>query len=175
MRLREHLILRGMNPSLYRHAKCYSTNKITFYLYNLSGQMVGYQHYRPLIEEKGVKNNPKLGRYFTKLPKNTIGVFGLDVLDETRPELFVVEGIFKAAKLHRLGYNAIAVLGPTPKPMAAWFRALRGSYKLLAIGDNDKAGSYLVKIVGAGDLSPVDLDEMSDQDVHLLVERLLND
>lgn len=170
MKLIEHLRSRGINPKLYRLSKCYSTNKITFLLYNLSGQIVGYQHYRPLIEEKGVKNNPKLGRYFTKLPKATIGVFGLELLNPKDKRLFVVEGVFKAGVLHRLGYNAIAVLGANPVPLRGWFKAMRGQWKLIAIGDADKAGKELVKIVGEGFQSPKDLDEMTDEEIRRLIE-----
>jgi DNA primase len=163
-----------MDPSLYRYSKCYKTNKVTFLLYNLSGQIVGYQHYRPLVEEKGVKNNPKLGRYFTKLPRATIGVFGLECLNPNDSRVFIVEGIFKAGVLHRLGYNAIAVLGADPKPLQGWFKALRGRYTLYAIGDADEAGKRLVEIVGNGFQSPKDLDEMTDEDIMELIENNAN-
>lgn len=170
VQLTTHLIERGMNPKLYRHFKCYSTSKVTFLLYNLSGQIVGYQHYRPNILDKGVKNNPKLGRYFTKLPRSTIGVFGLERLDPNDRTIYIVEGIFKAAVLHRLGFNALAVLTANPTPLQPWFRALRGRYRLFAIGDGDKAGEELVKIVGDGLCSPVDLDEMTDAAIRELLQ-----
>jgi DNA primase len=169
MRLTDHLIARGMNPKLYRYFKCYKTSIITFLLYNLSGQIVGYQHYRPNILEKGIKNNPYEGRYFTKAPKNTIAVFGWEVLNPDDRTIYIVEGVFKAATLHRLGFNALAVLTANPKPLAALFRALRGRYRIVAIGDGDKAGGELVKIVGEGVCSLFDLDEMSDSDVRELV------
>jgi DNA primase len=154
-----------MNPALYSYHKCYKTTKITFLLYNLSGQIVGYQHYRPNISDKGVKNNPKLGRYFTKIPKNRIGVFGLEVLNPNDPIIYIVEGVFKAAVLHRLGFNAIAVLTANPTPLTGWFKALGGRYTLIAIGDGDKAGAELVKIVGKGACTVLDLDEMDDESV----------
>jgi hypothetical protein len=172
MKLVKHLKQRGMNPSLYRYFKSYSACKITFLLYNLSGQIVGYQHYRPKAKDKGVKNNPKLGRYYTYLPKGTIGVFGLECLDSSDRTIFIVEGIFKAAVLHRLGFNAIAVLTANPKPLGAFFRALRGRYSVIAIGDADKAGSELVRIVGKGVCSPLDLDEMTDSEIKELIKHL---
>jgi DNA primase len=159
-----------MDPKLYRLSKCYSTNKITFFLYNLSGQIVGYQHYRPLRIDKKGRNNPYLGRYFTKLPKSVIGVFGLELLNPKDKRVFVVEGIFKAGVLHRLGYNAIAVLGSSPDPLQGWFKAMRGQWDLIAIGDADKAGNQFVRIVGKGFQSPIDLDEMTDEDIRKLIE-----
>lgn len=170
MKLVAHLKERGMNPKLYRLNLCYKTNKITFFLYNLNGQIVGYQHYLPLIEEKGVKNNPKLGRYFTYLPKNTVGLFGLEALNKENRKIYIVEGIFKAAMLHRLGFNAIAVLTSTPKRLKPFFFIMKQTYDLIAIGDNDKAGQYLINIVGKGFKSPKDLDEMEDKAILELLE-----
>lgn len=163
MKLKQHLRERGMNPDLYHVSYGYSANKITFFLYNLSGQIVGYQHYRPDAGKKKQKNDPKFGRYYTYCPKQTIAVFGLDVLDKSKGTLYITEGVFKAAVLHRLGFNAIAVLTSTPKPMKPWFRILKRSYRLVAIGDNDDAGRKLVNTVGKGFQSPLDLDEMTDE------------
>lgn len=151
-----------MNPKLYTHYKDYNKNIVTFLLFNLSGQVVGYQHYRPDVLDKGIKNNPKLGRYYTHLPRNTQGVFGLERLDPAKRTLYVTEGIFKAATLHRLGYNAVATLTATPEQLRGWFLALGGAYRVYGIGDADKAGKELVNIVGNGLQSPQDLDEMSD-------------
>lgn len=163
MRLKHHLKERGMNPDLYKPAYGYSAGKVTFYLYNLTGQLVGYQHYRPMAGKKRQRNDPKFGRYFTYCPAQTIAVFGLECLDPTKDVLYVTEGVFKAAVLHRLGYNAIAVLTSTPKHMKSWFRILKRQYNLIAIGDADDAGRKLVNIVGNGFQSPVDLDEMTDE------------
>lgn len=160
-----------MEPKLYRHSKCYSTNKVTFFLYNLSGQIVGYQHYRP-DKDKARSNHPQYARYYTLVRKGVIGVFGLELLKRDDKTIYIVEGIFKAAVLHRLGFNAVAVLTANPKPLVSWFKALRGRYRLLAIGDGDKAGAELVKIVGAGSCSTVDLDEMDDSAILRFLETL---
>jgi hypothetical protein len=170
MRLKQHLKERGMNPDLYKPAYGYSASKVTFYLYNLSGQLVGYQHYRPKAGKKRQRNDPKFGRYFTYCPAQTIAVFGLECLDRSKKTLFVTEGVFKAAVLHRLGYNAIAVLTSTPKPMKPWFRVLKRKYDLVAIGDNDDAGRKLVNTVGNGFQSPLDLDEMTDEAILELIK-----
>ena len=167
--LQKHLIERGMDITKYPIAYDPDEGIITFFLFNGTGQLVGYQQYRPSQPSKQKKNDPKSGRYYTYLPKETDGVFGLDVLDPTDRTIYIVEGVFKAAVLHRLGYNAIAVLTSHPKRLRPWFKILRQTWNLVAIGDNDEAGRKLVNIVKQGFQSPTDLDEMSDEDIHSLL------
>lgn len=170
MRLKDHLIDRNMLPSLYDHIH-YDEDEyiVTFYLYNLSGAIVGYQQYRPNAS-KDKKNHPKEGRYYTYLPSKTDGVFGLDILDPTKRDVYIVEGIFKAATLHRLGYNAIAVLGNSPKRLKPWFKIMRQTWNLIGIGDDGKPGKLLVNAVGKGFQSEKDLDEMLDSDINSIIE-----
>lgn len=163
--LKQHLIDRGMNPDLYPVSYDHDESVVTFFLHNGTGDIVGYQQYRPLTTEKKVKNDPKNGRYYTYLPKDTDGVFGWDVINPADRTIYVVEGIFKAAVLHRLGHNAIAVLTSSPKRLKPWFRILRPIWNLVAIGDNDPAGQILINCVKKGFKSPVDLDEMLDEDI----------
>jgi DNA primase len=167
--LRKHLIERGMDPSKYPISYDNEEGIITFMLYNGTGSIVGYQQYRPSQPSKQKKNDPKSGRYYTYLPKDTDGVFGLDVLNPEDRTIYIVEGVFKASVLHRLGYNAIAVLTSTPKRLRPWFKILRQTWNLVAIGDNDSAGQKLVNIVKNGFQSPTDLDEMSDEDIKSLL------
>lgn len=164
MKLVKHLKERGMDPSLYLYSKNYSANTVTFYLFNMKGDMIGYQQYRPNVNEKK-KNDPKHGRYFTYLPRETIGVFGLETLDPNDRTIYIVEGIFKAAVLHRLGFNSIAVLTSTPKHMKPWFKILRQTWNLVAIGDNDDAGKKFINYIKKGFQSPIDLDEMKDEEI----------
>lgn len=164
-KLKEHLISRGMDPSKYHIMYDSEDRIITFYLYNLSGAIVGYQQYRMDQPSKQKKNDPKSGRYFTYLPRDVDGVFGLEVLNYDDRTIYIVEGIFKAAVLHRLGYNAVAVLSATPKRMKPWFKIMKETWNLVAIGDNDPAGASLVRTVGKGFQSPKDLDEMSDENI----------
>lgn len=162
--MRAHLIERGMNPDLY--AVWYDDENVvaTFPLYNGSCNWVGYQEYRPLFTSKK-NNDPKEGRYYTYLPSGVDGVFGLETLDHDKKTIYIVEGVFKAANLHRLGYNAIATLSNHPKRMRSWFKVLGANFNLVAIGDNDKAGEKLVKFIGRGACSPKDIDEMSDSEI----------
>ena len=62
----------------------------TFPLWNLSGQLVGYQQYRPSANKKK-DNHPKMSRYFTYRKNRVVGVWGLESwnLSDT---LFVTEG-----------------------------------------------------------------------------------
>lgn len=163
-RLEQHLISRGMVPSLYGPSLDEENRVATFYLYNLTGQIAGYQQYRP-EGTKANNNDPRDGKYFTRAGFQKNVVFGLEFLNPDDPRMFVTEGIFKAAVLHRLGYNAIAVLGGTPKPLRPWFFAMEGNFRMIGIGDPDATGQKLVNIVGKGFTSPVDLDEMTDYDI----------
>ena len=137
---------------------------ITFYLYNGAKKVVGYQQYR-LNQTTKKNNDPHESRYFTYLPSGVDGVFGLECFDPDKKDVYIVEGIFKAAVLHRLGYNAIAVLTNHPKRLKTWFRILKARYNLIGIGDPDSAGQKLVNTVKRGFLSPIDLDEMADEDI----------
>ena len=169
----DHLKSRGMNPNLYSVAIDEQERIATFYLYNINGHIVGYQQYRPDADKKQ-KNDPKDGRYFTYLPKDTDGVFGLELLNKSDRTIYVTEGIFKAAVLHRLGYNAIAVLTSTPKRLKPWFKIMKATWNLVAIGDPDDAGRRLVNMVKNGFQSPLDLDEMADEDIISLLGAVRN-
>jgi hypothetical protein len=165
MNIYQHLYSRSFDPSRYYTAFEYEQRGIVMsvLLFNLSGQIVGYQVYRPWSTDKKC-NDPKLGRYYTYITAGMDGVFGLET-DNGQGPLFIVEGIFKASKLHSVGLNAIATLTSDPKRMKPWLRILSKTRPLIAIGDNDPAGMKLVKRVGRGATSPRDLDEMSSEDV----------
>jgi hypothetical protein len=135
-----------------------------FELHNLSGQLVGYQQYRPTGDKKQF-NNPKEGRYFTYC-KDNIGVWGLETLGYRHDVLFVVEGVFDCVKLHNLNLPAIAVLANDPKKIRPWVNSLART--TVAICDNDTAGRKLGKlcqhrlhVVG----EKKDLGEMSNEQV----------
>lgn len=164
MGLLDHLKSRGMDPSRYAMSLDEENNIAIFYLFNLSHQIVGYQQYRPDRDNKS-NNDPKDGRYFTYLPRGVDGFFGLDQINPNDRTIYIVEGVFKAAKLHSLGYNAISALSSSPKRLTPWFKILRQTWNLIAIGDNDPAGKMLVNIVKRGFQSPVDLDEMEDSEL----------
>jgi hypothetical protein len=167
--VKQHLLSRGLDPRLYHCVIDESERVATFSLFNISGQYVGYQVYRPDSHSK--KNNcPREGRYFTYLPAQTDGVFGLERNTGKGP-LFIVEGVFKAVALHNMGFDAIAVLTSHPKRMKPWFRILCATRPLIGIGDGDDAGKKLVATIGRGACSPKDLDEMTPEEIQEFSQR----
>lgn len=163
-----HLLTRHYDPSKYVNQHLDLENRIlTVMLSNLSGKFVGFQQYRPDVQAKR-HNHPTEARYFTYSLKETTAVWGLETLDRAKKELYVVEGIFKASSLHMLGRNAIAVLTSNPKPMKEWLHLL--PYRLIGIGDNDKAGKSIVNICKNGYCLEKDIDEYSLEEL----EEVLN-
>jgi hypothetical protein len=68
-----------------------------------------------------------------------------------------------------VGLNALAVLTANPVKMQSLLWLLSHSHNVIAIGDNDKAGAQLVKLVGRGFQSD-DVDEMPLEDVYQLIQ-----
>ena len=168
MNLVKHLLSRNYDPTRYTNQVLDFDNKVlTVYLTNLCGQFVGFQQYRPEVEFKRL-NLPSEARYFTYSQRGVNACWGLETLDETNKDLFLVEGIFKASVLHMLGHNALALLTSNPKPMKSWLHTL--PYNLIGIGDNDKAGKGMVKIAGQGFQSELDLDEYNLENLKSLLE-----
>lgn len=172
MNLHQHLVDRHFIPELYNNIVLDNENQIlTVYLHNLSGQLTGYQQYNPNSTDKRT-NLKDEARYYTYRTDGHIAVWGLELLDPLKPVCFVVEGIFKAAVLHRLGFNAIAVLCNNPKQMRSWFKAL--PYRLFAIGDNDEAGLKLVNMIGEGTRFEKDLDEYTLAEARAAIDQVLS-
>jgi DNA primase len=116
---------------------------VTFYLWNLSGQLVGYQQYRPEGAKVGQKN-PKEAKYFTYRKQPTLALWGLESLHLSPDVVFLTEGVFDAARLTEKGYSALAVLSNDPsRDLANWLSML--NRKVVAVCDNDKAGKRLAK------------------------------
>jgi hypothetical protein len=133
-----------MNPNKYH---CYiddDNQEVFFFLFDLVGNITGSQIYRPYSNDKKHNNG---GRYTTYCSKFAVRLFGVECLRE-EGDIYIVEGIFKASKLHSLGYNAIAVLSDNPVYMKNIFYILSKTRNIFAIGDNDKAGKSLVNFIG---------------------------
>lgn len=141
--LKEHLLSRHLDLELHRPMLDESEGLATFYLWNLSGQLVGYQQYRPTGEKKP-NNNPKLGKYYTYRKQPTLAVWGVESLNLTPNVVFLTEGLFDAARLTERGVSALAVLSNNPSPdLRNWLTCL--NRKVVAVCDNDNAGRKLAK------------------------------
>ena len=122
-----------------------SDNFIYFWLFNLSGQLCGYQRYYWRGSKKTNKENedPKYYTYITKEYRSVKNaVWGLETYIPNSI-LFIVEGIFDAIPIHKLGYPCIAVLGYNPANLKQWLNLL--PVKTIAVLDGDKSGFALSK------------------------------
>lgn len=171
MTLYEHLLSRGLDPKDYHCVIDEDECIATFFLFDLTGRITGYQRYNPRSTDKKC-NDPKLGRYYTYTPRGTDAIFGLET-DDKRGPLFVCEAVFKQAAIRNAGFNAIATLGSDPKRLRPWFGIIEQTRPLIGIGDNDPAGEKFVRRVGYGTTSPTDLDEMGTEDVRVLCRNLI--
>lgn len=167
-----HLHSRHLNPALYRVSVDEAEAVATFLLFNLSGQVVGYQQYRPGAP-KTMSNDPRNGRYFTYVTKNMLGVWGLETYNFRNDYLFVTEGVFDACRLHNLGLPAVAVLSNNPKGLANFLFTV--PRRVVVVADNDPAGKMLMEygdevlVCDAGK----DLGDMTDGEVQSLLTRYL--
>ena len=110
---------------------------------NLSGQLVGYQQYN-FLADKTRRNDPKEGRYYTHKTEGTLVVFGVESLHLTPHLVFLVEGMFDAARLCSRGFSALAVLSNNPtQDLKGFLKCL--NRKVVALCDNDAPGLKLAK------------------------------
>ena len=145
-RLLAHLQSRHLDVSLHKPYISPETSTITFWLWNCSKQLVGYQQYRP-DASKMANNNPRYGRYFTYKTPGTVAVWGTESLCYSGP-VFVCEGIFDAARLTEKRKPAIAVLTSSPDQSTRNFLKCIGR-PTIAVCDSDVAGQRLAKIATA--------------------------
>lgn len=169
MNIEQHLLDRHLDIGLHRPVIDEVNGVASFYLWNLSGCLVGYQQYRPEADKKQ-KNDPRDGRYFTYRAKNTIAVWGLESL-HLSDTIFVCEGIFDACRMTEIGCSAIAILSNNSGwDLRNWFGSL--NRKVVAICDNNAAGRQLAKF---GDYSVItdelDLGDSSEEYVISLKQK----
>lgn len=153
----EHLHSRYLNTDLHRVWVAEDEGVAAFPLWNLSGQLVGYQQYRPYAS-KEAKNDPRMGRYFTRVKDSRVGVWGLESWNLSNT-LFITEGIFDACRITARGYSAIALLSyTTSSTTRAWLSTVRCSRQVVAVCDGDTSGHKLARyahryhVVESGDL-----------------------
>ena len=175
--IREHLLSRGCDPARARVIVDDEADVATFLMWNLSGQLVGYQRYDPSGEKVHSHGRPQddVGmRYYTYMGEENpdarkgrrrLGLWGLETLRVGQPMLFMVEGVFDAIRLHNLGLPAVATLTNDPRHLMNFIRTL--SRRTVAILDRDASGSRLARFADEAHVVPApskDLGEMSDDD-----------
>lgn len=144
MTVYEHLVSRHLDMSLHHVWIAEELSCATLPLWNLSGKLLGYQRYRPGAS-KELNNDPREGRYFTRLVNGNFTVWGLESWNLSSV-LFLTEGVFDAARLTEHGFSAVATLSNDVSPsLARWLWTVRKSRLVVAVCDNDSAGSKLAK------------------------------
>lgn len=177
---KEDVIRRGVDPKRTRVVYSDDESVAYFFLYNLSGKLIGYQRYNPKGSKKEFGNTPD-AKYFTWATEEGSGkhltAYGLETYDQYSKFLFVVEGIFDCIKIHNAGYPAIATLTNSPsKGMLSWLRTL--PQRRIVILDNDENASGL-KLKRAGDVFYMtpdpygDLGDMPQNEVNEFLRGLL--
>lgn len=149
--LEQHLKSRDLDISLYSSMYLDINEDLLWIpLWNLSGQLVGYQTYRPNASKSDKTIKPKYQKYFNYLSKVNrkvqLSAFGLDLLNLNKRTLFLVEGVFDAIPFHNLGLNCLGLLGVQSKANKQLLGNLKSlGYHLIAICEDDVAGKNLSK------------------------------
>lgn len=152
----------------------FNDKSANFPLYNLAGQLVGFQRYTPGLPKQQKKSSPEDLKYFTYTPSNKVTAYGLHLLDKSKPYVFLVEGVFDACALHSLGYNALAVLTCDPVHLREWLQLL--PYKKLGMLDGDLAGFKLGTYCSSWAMCPKDEDpsDQSNEELSKAANLLIN-
>jgi hypothetical protein len=165
-----HLESRHMDLSLYPNSVSVSGDLTTFYLWNLSGQLLGYQdyNYKSMIKQS---NEPREARYFSYTSRPA--VWGLEFDMRGFDYVFLVEGVFNAARLHKAGCPAIAMLGSNPVDMKSFLKCL--PQRKIVIAEDGKAGKMLIKY---GDryvqlLGNEDVGDLDENNFQILLTHIL--
>lgn len=144
----EHLDDRSFGIGMQANGEFYYVDVvsevITFPIWNLSGQMLGYQEYK-WLKPKTHGNHPRDQKYYTYLSKNTLGVYGLNLLPKNYlGTIYLVEGVWEVVYGYAFGIPCIAVLGNNPKQLKNWIDSIPN--KVAALCQPDKAGKKLANI-----------------------------
>ena len=158
--LRQHLEDRHLFVDNYAAWLSEAEDVVVFPLYNLAGQMFGYHHYRR-SQDKVKNNDPYEARYFTRLTSGSVGYWGLESWTYSNT-LYVVEGLFDAARFHAAGLSALAVFCNNPKRLHKWLDNL--ARPVVAVCDGDKAGLKMASKFNKYVVLPKDEDVSSLSD-----------
>ena len=140
--LKEHLLDRYCDLSLHKPFLDEENYVADFPLYTLCGKLVGLQRYRPLGSKK-VRNDSKLGKYYTIYNKQDLVFFGIETLHFSNV-IFLVEGLFDACRISKHGYSVLSAFSnDLDKNRQSFLHCL--SRPIVAVCDNDVAGRKLAK------------------------------
>jgi len=180
-KLKTHLVERHFNLELYPNAVLSEEeNSLTLYLWNLSGQLLGYQTYKPNRPKNDLSLPPRELRYFTHITKtpykeNMLACWGVELLNPLLPDVFLCEGVFDAVRLHNLGLNALALFSCCSLHLKEWLHSL--GYNLVPVCDGDEAGLQLAELSNNGEClflsDNKDLGDLTDEEVTLLLKDFL--
>ena len=145
-----HLKERGIDPDKTKVIIDEESGDSFFFLYNLSGQIVGYQKYNSKYPKVGQnKLDTGMTKYYNWVTSEDkskmIAVWGLETYKITDKYLFITEGNFDIARAHEAGYSGIAVLCNDPSLQVSYWLKTLPQIKIV-IYDNDKAGQKLKKL-----------------------------
>jgi hypothetical protein len=182
---KSHLKERGIDPDKTQLIIDEESGDTFFFLYNFSGQMVGYQKYNPKWPKSG-QDRKKLGdprktKYYNWVgdePEGKkIAVWGLESINITDKYIFITEGIFDIARAHEAGFPGVAVLCNDPNPqLGFWLKTLPQTKIVIYDNDVNKAGEKLIKL---GDYSfcvpkGKDLNDLSPDDAKKFLQSCIN-
>lgn len=179
--IRQHLQDRGIDFDKTRVIVDDENDAAYFFLYTLTGKLVGYQRYNP-SGSKAISGNRRqsdvdlsLLKYKTFRGHGEISVYGIETYDMNSKYLFVVEGIFDCIKIHNAGYPAIATLSNDPTDSTkSWLKTL--PQEIIVVADKDKAGQKLAKTGHRSVSVPdpyKDLGEMPQDQVNAFLQSIV--
>ncbi|SFV87871.1 hypothetical protein MNB_SUP05-SYMBIONT-5-1337 [hydrothermal vent metagenome] len=144
MKITQHLQHRKMDLRKYPTTVVVDEvkNIASFVFYRYDGAFIGFQRYNP-NKDKISKNS---GKYFTVAAQGSFAYWGVEQSLKKGEILYIVEGVFKAVRLHNKGLNAIAVLCNNPKGLRNQI-LLWGKMYLFTVAfcDGDAPGRKLAK------------------------------
>jgi hypothetical protein len=182
---KSHLKERGIDPDKTQLIIDEESGDTFFFLYNFSGQMVGYQKYNPKWPKSG-QDRKKLGdprktKYYNWVgdePEGKkIAVWGLESINITDKYIFITEGIFDIARAHQAGFPGVAVLCNDPNPqLGFWLKTLPQTKIVIYDNDVNKAGEKLIKLGDYAFCVPKgkDLNDLSSDDAKKFLQSCIN-
>lgn len=170
--MKEYLLKRELNTDLHRPVVDEEERTVTFYLWNPSGQLAGYQQNRPDQDKSPQKLGPKMARYFTYRKQPTVSFWGVESLYAGEGPVFLCEGVYDASRLTWRGCSALAACCNNPsKDFANWLGFL--ARPVVVVCDDDLAGRKLAKFGDYVEVAPHggDLGEAPEEYVNWLVSK----